>query len=226
MQILKIDPRALKGNPDDARRSKSSPQADALLLATVKAVGIIQPPIVSPETDGGNGLIIQAGHRRVTQAIEPTVIRNLTLLGPAAKANGSMATLGLSFPEFWEDLTENPLSVPSPYEKRRILMPEVNFPPMTDGIAALKEDYPAFKNTKVIEEWAGAISSTPDNMPYITEIPSHPGLLVGSGLEAGLSWGPAVGEALADVAMGNTPKFDLKNYRPDRFDDGTPLAFH
>ena len=48
MQILKLDPRALKDNPDDARRSKSSPQADALLLATVKAVGIIQPPVVSP----------------------------------------------------------------------------------------------------------------------------------------------------------------------------------
>lgn len=69
MQILKLDPRALKDNPDDARRSKSSVQADALLLATVKAVGIIQPPVVSPETDGGNGYIIQAGHRRVAQAI-------------------------------------------------------------------------------------------------------------------------------------------------------------
>ncbi|OMP69497.1 ParB N-terminal domain-containing protein, partial [Agrobacterium tumefaciens] len=69
MQILKLDPRALKSNADDTRRSKSSPQADALLLATVKAVGIIQPPIVAPETDGGNGYIIQAGHRRVAQAI-------------------------------------------------------------------------------------------------------------------------------------------------------------
>ena len=32
MQIMKLDPRALKDNPDDARRSKSSPQSDALLL--------------------------------------------------------------------------------------------------------------------------------------------------------------------------------------------------
>ncbi|MBV6651011.1 MAG: ParB N-terminal domain-containing protein, partial [Hoeflea sp.] len=65
MQIMKLDPRALKDNPDDARRSKSSPQSDALLLATVKAVGILQPPVVSPEPDGGNGYVIQAGHRRV-----------------------------------------------------------------------------------------------------------------------------------------------------------------
>lgn len=43
MQILKLDPRALKDNPDDTCRSKASSQSAALLLATVKAVGIIQP---------------------------------------------------------------------------------------------------------------------------------------------------------------------------------------
>ncbi len=69
MHIIKIDPRALKDNPDDSRRSKSNPQSDALMLATIRAVGIIQPPVVSPETDGGNGYVIQAGHRRTKQAI-------------------------------------------------------------------------------------------------------------------------------------------------------------
>ncbi len=59
MQLIKVDPRSLNENPDDARRSKSSPQSDALLLATVKAVGILQPPVISPEFDGGNGCIIQ-----------------------------------------------------------------------------------------------------------------------------------------------------------------------
>ena len=38
--------------------------ADALLLATIKAVGIIQPPIVFTGPDGGNGLMIENGHRR------------------------------------------------------------------------------------------------------------------------------------------------------------------
>lgn len=69
MQIMKVDPRALKENPDRMRQSKSSPQADALMLATIKAVGIVQPPVVAPETDGGNGYIIDAGHRRVRLAI-------------------------------------------------------------------------------------------------------------------------------------------------------------
>ena len=69
MQIIKVDPRALKENPDRMRQSKSSPQADALMLATIKAVGIVQPPVVAPEADGGNGYIIDAGHRRVRLAI-------------------------------------------------------------------------------------------------------------------------------------------------------------
>ena len=45
MELKFVDPRSLKDNPDKARRSKSSPQADALLLATIKAVGIVQPPV-------------------------------------------------------------------------------------------------------------------------------------------------------------------------------------
>ncbi|PDT80871.1 ParB/RepB/Spo0J family partition protein [Sinorhizobium sp. BJ1] len=93
MQILKLDPRALKDNPDDARRSKSSPQADALLLATVKAVGIIQPPVISPETDGGNGYIIQAGHRRVKQAIAAGLEEIEVLVTDAADDNGAMRSM-------------------------------------------------------------------------------------------------------------------------------------
>ena len=48
MELNFVDPRALKENPDKARRSKSNPQADALLLATIKAIGIVQPPVVCP----------------------------------------------------------------------------------------------------------------------------------------------------------------------------------
>ena len=38
MRLMKIDPRALKDNPDRLRQTKSTPQADALLLAIIKAV--------------------------------------------------------------------------------------------------------------------------------------------------------------------------------------------
>ena len=93
MQVIKVDPRSLKENPDDARRSKSSPQSDALLLATVKAVGILQPPVISPEFDGGNGYIIQMGHRRVKQAIAAGLEEIDVLVVEAANDNGAMRSM-------------------------------------------------------------------------------------------------------------------------------------
>jgi ParB/RepB/Spo0J family partition protein len=69
MKLIKVDPSALTENPDPTRRTKSTPQSDALLLATIKAVGIIQPPIVTAQRGLGNSFIIEIGHRRVAQAI-------------------------------------------------------------------------------------------------------------------------------------------------------------
>lgn len=93
MQILKVDPRALKENPDRMRQTKSSPQADSLMLATIKAVGIVQPPVVAPETDGGNGYIIDAGHRRVRLAIAAGLEEIEILVADAAKDNGAMRSM-------------------------------------------------------------------------------------------------------------------------------------
>jgi ParB family chromosome partitioning protein len=93
MQIIKVDPRALKENPDRTRQTKSSPQADALLRATIKAVGIIQPPIVAPEVGGGNGFVIDAGHRRVAQAIAAGLEEIEVLVDNAANDNGAMRSM-------------------------------------------------------------------------------------------------------------------------------------
>lgn len=94
MHIIKIDPRALNANPDDARQSKSSPRADALLLATVKAVGIIQPSVVAPQVDGGNGYII---HRWATGASKrrsrPASRRSRLSCRRATNDNGAMRSM-------------------------------------------------------------------------------------------------------------------------------------
>ena len=93
MRLVRLDPRALKDNPDNVRRTKSTQQADALLLATVKAVGIVQPPVVVPETDGGNEYIINAGHRRVKAAIAAGLKEIVVLVADAANDNGAMRGL-------------------------------------------------------------------------------------------------------------------------------------
>ena len=93
MQLIKLDPRALKDNPDRTRLTKSTPQADALLLATIKAVGIVQPPVITPETGGGNGYVINAGHRRVKQAIAAGLTEIDVLVDEAANDNGAMRSM-------------------------------------------------------------------------------------------------------------------------------------
>jgi hypothetical protein len=62
------------------------------MLATIKAVGIVQPPLVAPETDGGNGSIIDAGHRHVRLAISAGLEDSEILVVDAANDNpGSWA---------------------------------------------------------------------------------------------------------------------------------------
>ena len=93
MHLMKVDPRALKENSDRSRQTKCSPQADALLLATIKAVGLVQPPVIAPETDGGNGYIIDSGHRRVKQAIAAGLEEIDVLVVDAANDNGAMRNM-------------------------------------------------------------------------------------------------------------------------------------
>lgn len=93
MHIMKIDPRALNENPDRSRQTKSTPQADLLLLATIKAVGIVQPPVIFPQTDGGNGYVIDSGHRRVRQAIKAGLEEIEVIVVEAANDNSAMRSM-------------------------------------------------------------------------------------------------------------------------------------
>jgi len=65
-ELRSVDPRTLQPNPNNPRTTPVPPSMDEQLLASIKAVGIIQPPCVSA-TDGR--LIIEIGNRRVKAAI-------------------------------------------------------------------------------------------------------------------------------------------------------------
>lgn len=93
MHVRRVDPRALIENPDRSRQTKSTPQADLLLLATIKAVGIVQPPVIFPQTDGGNGYVIDSGHRRVRQAIKAGLEEIDVIVVEATNDNGAMRSI-------------------------------------------------------------------------------------------------------------------------------------
>jgi len=66
-ELRSVDPRTLQFNPHNPRRTPAPPAMDEQLLASIKAVGIIQPPFVTPKDDG---LMIVVGNRRVRAAIK------------------------------------------------------------------------------------------------------------------------------------------------------------
>jgi len=65
-ELRSVDPRTLQPNPNNPRRTPVPPAMDEQLVASIKAVGIIQPPSVIAKDDE---LIIVVGNRRVKAAI-------------------------------------------------------------------------------------------------------------------------------------------------------------
>ncbi|QGZ56897.1 NAD(P)/FAD-dependent oxidoreductase [Paraburkholderia acidiphila] len=160
--------------------------------------------------------------------IVPKTFAHARELLPAIEFFWPLSHPGFSPSEFWRQLTMPTrwaLDSPSPFEARRIMVPELCVGPTAHGLAQLRKDYTLFKAAQVREIWSGLISTTADNMPIISAIPEYPGLFVGSGFSYGLTMGPAAGEALADLAMGRTPSINLHPFRLDRFSDGSKLAF-
>ena len=66
MELRTVDPRKLKANPNNPRRSSAGDFLDAQMVASIKAIGLVQPPLVKEE---GKKLIILAGHRRVAGCV-------------------------------------------------------------------------------------------------------------------------------------------------------------
>lgn len=67
MELRTVNPRRLKFNPNNPRRTKATPEQDAQLVASLRKIGLLQPPVVRPID---NKLIIVAGERRVRCAIK------------------------------------------------------------------------------------------------------------------------------------------------------------
>ncbi len=67
MELRRVDPRTLQKNPGNPRKIQPGEMSDAAMKASIKVIGVIQPPTVS-EKDGA--LTIVYGDRRVRFAIE------------------------------------------------------------------------------------------------------------------------------------------------------------
>ncbi len=113
---------------------------------------------------------------------------------------------------------------PSPFEKCRILDPAADRQIVEQGLAAMRNEYPALAGLQLAQAWGGMIDSTPDAIPVISAVPALPGLLISAGFSGhGFGIGPGAGRLAADLIMNADPIVDPAPYRYSRLVDGTGL---
>lgn len=159
--------------------------------------------------------------------LTPSALLQLRQFLPAVRAMWSQIDPVLSPGTFFHDLRNLLpwLGQGSPYERTRIYQPQVRETVLADILKRLAAAYPLFKSAQVEETWAGALVSTPDNMPVISAVNAIPGLYLGTGFYYGLTMAPAAATALADLITGEPTQIDLHPYRYERFSDGSVLSF-
>ena len=88
----------------------------------------------------------------------------------------------------------------------------------------LTKRLPTLADIPFAETWAGMIDVTPDVVPVMDEIETHPGLLLATGFSGhGFGIGPGAGQIMADMVMGNRVAHDLTRFKMARFTDGSPM---
>ncbi len=93
----------------------------------------------------------------------------------------------------------------------------VSLPKLSSSIKLAAKVFSEIGNAQVIRCWSGIEGYTPDELPIIGRGRQN-GLFHGFGFSAhGFQLGPGVGEALAELVMGQQPRVSLEAFRPDRF---------
>lgn len=100
--------------------------------------------------------------------------------------------------------------------------PSVNLANIERSRQILGKVVPEWRDVRVERAWGGYIDGTPDALPIISRIRSLHGLLVVAGFSGtGFGLGPAVGEAVSDVALTGQTSFDLEPFSLTRFGGGS-----
>ncbi|HYW77057.1 MAG TPA: FAD-binding oxidoreductase, partial [Gammaproteobacteria bacterium] len=88
----------------------------------------------------------------------------------------------------------------------------------------LRKAYPAVREIKAAESWAGMIDVTPDALPVISKARRLPGLTLATGFSGhGFGIGPAAGRLAADMVSAEAPIVDPSAFDYQRMTDGTKL---
>jgi glycine/D-amino acid oxidase-like deaminating enzyme len=158
--------------------------------------------------------------------IAPDNFRFLNAFWPALRGahTGLRLRLGKRFFEELAEPTRWPLDRESPFERVRVLDPKPSADLLDDAARQLRAAFPAFKDARIEERWAGYIDVTPDAVPVISPVGQLSGFFIGTGFSGhGFGIGPGAGRLMADLVSGAPPIVDPAPYRFDRFTDGSKI---
>ena len=92
-----------------------------------------------------------------------------------------------------------------------------------DRLERLRHRYPAAAEATIEDAWAGLYDMTPDAHPILGEVAD--GVYAACGFSGhGFMQSPAVGRALAEEILGESPSLDLGPYRLSRFERGRRVS--
>jgi glycine/D-amino acid oxidase-like deaminating enzyme len=109
----------------------------------------------------------------------------------------------------------------SPFERTRILDPQVIQSDMDAALRNLRAAFPVFDNVQIVESWGGLIDATPDAVPVISAVSELPGFFLSTGYSGhGFGIGPGAGRLTAEIVMGDTPIVDPTPFSFNRLRKG------
>lgn len=107
----------------------------------------------------------------------------------------------------------------TPFEEFRTATNTPNNKHLDGVLERLRNEFPVFKESKVVERWGGTVSPTDDELPIISEIKEYPGLVINTATGWGMTESPVSGELTADLLMGTKPVINPHPFRLSRFSE-------
>ena len=175
--------------------------------------------------DGGYTLAPAGSHRLY---LGPDAFRHAAKYVPALKADPLGTRYGLwapaGYPDSWTTPRDWAPDMPSPFERMRVLNPAPDATELRAIERRFKQLFPQMEDVRIQKSWAGMIDLMPDAVPIVDWVPTHPGLLVATGMSGhGFGIGPGMGRVIADLIQGNDTGHNLRRFRFSRFTDGSPI---
>lgn len=105
----------------------------------------------------------------------------------------------------------------SPFEKNRDMVAVPDIKGLDDSLEKLRAEFPAFRESKLLDRWGGAMAIAPDEDPIISAVKEYPGLVINTATGWGMTESPVSAELTADLLLGEESFMDPEPFSLYRF---------